>query len=333
MDPVTQGVLGAMAAQLGTERKNLVKAGIAGALSGMAADLDILINSSSDPLLMIEYHRHFTHSLAFVPIGGLLCGLSLYWLFMRRWGASLKQVTLWSLLGYATHGLLDACTSYGTRLWWPFSDHRVAWDIISIVDPLFTLPLMALLIVACLRSSKLFTYTAIGWTAVYLSFGFIQHERAIKAGSQLAAARNHTITRITAKPSLGNLMVWKVIYETGERFQVDAVKPGLTTTHIWQGGSVARLDLGRDFPWLDLDSIQARDIERFRAFSAGFVSQDKSNPHRIVDMRYSMLPHQIQPLWGITVSPDAGSGQHALFYSERNESTASLKILWRMITR
>lgn len=333
MDPVTHGILGAMAAQAGENRKIPGKAAIVGALAAMSPDLDMLIHSSADPLLIIEYHRHFTHALAFIPIGALICCLVLYPLLSKRWGIGFASTYLWCLLGYATHGLLDACTSYGTRLWWPFSGTRIAWDIISIIDPLFTLPLLGLLILSCLRNNKLFTYTAIGWAWIYLSLGVIQHHRAIETGKQLAASRNHPITRISAKPSFGNLMVWKVIYETGNKFQVDAVRPGFSDTTVWQGDSVAKLDIARDFHWLDKDSTQARDIERFRIFSADFVSRDITNPYRIVDMRYSMLPQQIQPLWGIAVSPNAAPGQHANFYSERGDSSASLKRLWQMINR
>ena len=42
-----------------------------------------------------------------------------------------------STLGILTHGFLDACTSYGTSLFWPFSSTRVSWNVISIVDPFF----------------------------------------------------------------------------------------------------------------------------------------------------------------------------------------------------
>src|SRR5690606_29471703 len=51
-----------------------------GALGGMAPDLDVIIRSASDPLLALEYHRHFTHSLAFIPIGGLLVAAPFLWL-------------------------------------------------------------------------------------------------------------------------------------------------------------------------------------------------------------------------------------------------------------
>ena len=59
-------------------------AGLLGALAGMAPDLDVLIRSSTDPLLFLEYHRQFTHSLAFIPIGAALCTAILY-PFVRKW--------------------------------------------------------------------------------------------------------------------------------------------------------------------------------------------------------------------------------------------------------
>lgn len=47
-----------------------------------------------------------------------------------------------------THPLLDSCTTYGTQLFQPFWDYRVALNNISVVDPLYTVPFLLLLIVA-----------------------------------------------------------------------------------------------------------------------------------------------------------------------------------------
>ena len=91
----------------------------------MAPDLDIFIRSMNDQLLFIEYHRHFTHSLAFTPFGGLLIGILLYLILKKK--ILFKDIYLYTTLGMLTHGLLDACTSYGTTLFWPFSDSRVSW--------------------------------------------------------------------------------------------------------------------------------------------------------------------------------------------------------------
>ena len=75
MDPLSQGVLGASLPQASSNRQQVAIAGVFGFLAGMAPDLDVLIRSSTDPLLFLEYHRQFTHSLIFIPVGGLLCGL------------------------------------------------------------------------------------------------------------------------------------------------------------------------------------------------------------------------------------------------------------------
>ena len=63
MDPLTQGVLGASLPQASTARSYVGIAGLFGFIAGMAPDLDVLIRSDTDPLLFLEYHRQFTHSL------------------------------------------------------------------------------------------------------------------------------------------------------------------------------------------------------------------------------------------------------------------------------
>ena len=127
MDPLSQVLLGAAVPMAVAKRKNLRIAAVCGALAGLSPDLDILIRSASDPLMRIEYHRHFTHSLAFIPFGGFLVALGLWLLFFRK--KSFKLIYIFSIIGFATHGLLDACTSYGTLLYFPFLDERVSWKI------------------------------------------------------------------------------------------------------------------------------------------------------------------------------------------------------------
>src|SRR5690606_3510751 len=126
MDPVTQGLLGAAAAQVLLGRRLGRRAWLYGAVGGMAADLDVLIRSSDDPLVALRYHRHFTHSLAFVPVGGVLSALP--WVLRTRFAEHRRSIVLGTTAGYATHALLDAFTSYGTMLWWPLSQARVAWN-------------------------------------------------------------------------------------------------------------------------------------------------------------------------------------------------------------
>lgn len=331
MDPLTQGVVAAVAAQQPAKRQHLFVATCLGFLTGMVPDLDVLIRSDVDPLFTLEYHRHFTHSLLFIPIGSLLCATLFYWLFAKRKGLSFKQTYIYCILGYATHGLLDACTTYGTQLLWPFSDMRVAWNTVSIIDPVFTLPLLVLIIAAAVKKSRLIAHSALAWLCLYCLFGVIQRERAEAVGLHLAESRGHIPTKLEAKPSFANLIVWKVVYSTENHYYVDAVRVGVGATII-EGEKIDKLDVKKTFPWLDPDSQQAKDIERFRWFSNGYLALSPYHPNRVIDIRYSLLPDEIRGLWGIELDPSAGSDKHVSYEVNRQRDSSTFKRLWAMIT-
>ena len=48
------------------------------------------------------------------------------------------MLTIIYAVAIASHILLDGMTSFGTRMWFPFSEQRVAWDILFIIDFTFT---------------------------------------------------------------------------------------------------------------------------------------------------------------------------------------------------
>ena len=329
MDPFSQGAVGAVASTAVAGAPKLRAFALLGCIAGMAPDLDILIGSSTDPLLFLEYHRQFTHSLVFIPVGAAFVALVLHWP-MRN---VLRPIESYAacLVGYATHGLLDACTSYGTQLLWPFADYRVAWNNVSVVDPLFTLPLVAFGIAAVMKRCRAFALIGLAWGVGYLLFGVFQTHRVEAAGTALAVARGHDPQRLTVKTGFGNLLIWKVVYESGGRYYVDAVRAGVEMTFC-PGASVPALVLNRDLPWLDADSVQARDIERFRWFSDDYLALDPARPDRVIDMRYSVVPNQIDALWGVEVRPDAGLDEHVRFVAERRTSADQGDAYWRLLT-
>lgn len=330
MDPISQGVLGASLPQALNRGERAAVAGLFGCLGGMAPDLDVLIRSSSDPLLFLDYHRQFTHSFVFIPVGGVICGLLLYWLLGRRWHVSLAESCLCATLGYATHALLDACTSYGTQLLWPFSDTRFAWNVVSVIDPLFTLPILVLVLTAGLRKRPLYARLALTWALVYLGMGLIQRDRAVAAGLELAAQRGHQPTHVEAKASFANLLVWKTLYASGEFFYVDAVRVGTAVKH-YPGDRIKQLDVGTDLPWLQPGSQQAVDVERFRRFSDGYVALDPRHPDRVIDVRYSMIPNEVNALWSIELSPSAPPDGHVQYLVHRDTSTERNRVLRDML--
>lgn len=182
MDPLTQGVLGASLSQSVSKKQHLMVAGVLGLLSGLAPDLDALIRSQSDPLLALEFHRQFTHSLLFIPIGSLICALVLHPLIAKTRGLSFKQSWLYCALGYGTHALLDSCTTYGTQLFWPLTNERYAWNTISIIDPVYTLPILILLVFAIWKRDPWLARVAFLWALIYPTLGMIQRDRAEAVG-------------------------------------------------------------------------------------------------------------------------------------------------------
>ena len=135
---------------------------------------------------------------------------------------------------------------------------------------------------------------------------------------------------VSAKPSFGNLLLWKTVYEYDDHFWVDAVRAGGDVTII-EGDHVARLNLQSSFPWLDTDSQQARDVERFRWFSNDYLAIDSDDPFFIVDMRYSHLPNEIKGLWGIRLDPDASADEHVTWVARRSADSERFEQLWAML--
>ena len=328
MDPLSQGTVGAAFAQSAADKNNIFKIGVIGFLAGLAPDLDVLIQSSTDPILFLEYHRQFTHSLFFIPFGSLFVAFMLFPLFKKS--MSIKTVYFASFLGYATHGLLDACTSYGTQLFWPFSNERVTWNNISIVDPLFTIPVLILLVIAIKTKKKIFSFFSIGWIIFYLSLGFIQYERALSVAVELAHSRGHNPERLTLKPSFGNLILWKSIYQHEENFYVDAIR--IAQSSSWcEGESIRVFDYHYHLPNLKKESQQKEDIERFRWFSQDYLGYDKERDI-VTDVRYSMIPNQIAPMWGLVIDEQRDVSEHAIWWTSRSLDQSQIDLFKYMLS-
>ncbi|EJW21107.1 hypothetical protein IMCC14465_09030 [alpha proteobacterium IMCC14465] len=327
MDPISQGTVAAAFAQSAANKNNIAKISIVGFLAGLAPDLDVLIQSSTDPVLFLEYHRQFTHSLIFIPFGALIVSTLIFPLVRKS--LSFKTTYVASFLGYATHGLLDACTSYGTLLFWPFSNERITWNNISIVDPLLTIPAIIFLAVAVKTSRRRFSFLAVGWIVSYLALGLVQYERALSSGIKLAQSRGHSAERMTLKPSFGNLILWKSIYQYEDSFYVDAIRAGRTLT--WCPGETIKIfDYQSHLPDLEKNSQQMKDIERFRWFSQDYLGFD-DDKNLVTDVRYSMVPNQIAPMWGLVIDERQGTHEHAVWWASRDLDDESLTLFKEML--
>ncbi|OAN18368.1 hydrolase [Photobacterium jeanii] len=150
MDSVTQAALGAAVAGVVAGKHCSPKVLLAGAALGTLPDMDVFIHYG-DPVSDMVKHRGFSHSIfVLLPFSWLL---ALAW--QRIKPTSFTFMHLWLLIAACllTHPILDSFTSYGTQLLWPLSA-SIAVSSIFIIDPLYTVPLLLMVIASLLWRSK-----------------------------------------------------------------------------------------------------------------------------------------------------------------------------------
>lgn len=332
MDPLTQCLLGA-AAGVAAGTRSLGRGAVAvGLLGGGLADVDVFLSPGADVLRHMVEHRGFTHALSFIPAGGVAAALPFMLMpsMRRRWRAVLATATA----AYATHAVLDACTAYGTLLLWPFSDRRIAWDFISIIDPIFTLTLLVGVIWSAWHVRTRGAWAALIVCGLYMGLGAAQHNRALDAQRALAAERGHEIDRGRAHATLGNLIVWRSVYQAEGRLHTDGIRlPLFGAAQVRDGTSVQAMT-EQELAVLSNSSTEAAHrLSRFRWFADGYVAA--LGEGFLGDIRYSARPESTDPLWGVNVarpSPE-GHGSEVRWQSNMTERRAALKRIWSDIVR
>ena len=146
--------------------------------------------------------------------------------FNGNWTAPDADLKGWVLLffwGFLTHTLLDCFTTYGTQLYAPFSDTRVAWGTIAVADPLWTFPFLACLLVAArfARSDQRrarWNGTGLAWCCFYLTLTVVNHGQ-VKGAFETALAsegKPHDLLFIT--PTIFNNLLWNAVVEDGDGY-------------------------------------------------------------------------------------------------------------------
>ena len=193
------------------------------------------------------------------------------------------------------------------------------------------IPLILLIALATIKKKNVYSKIALAWAVTYLMLGVYLHNIAINVGKEIAEHRGHIVTRIKAKPSFGNLILWKIIYESDDQFYVDATN--LFFSNVIPGESIIKLNLKKDFPWLEKESQQYKDVDRFKWFSNDFLAVNPNNKNQIIDIRYSGIPNEIGGLWGVQLNPNKHNQEHVEFVSMRSASIERFKVLRDMILK
>jgi membrane-bound metal-dependent hydrolase YbcI (DUF457 family) len=155
MDTITHGIAGALLAKAAFGGRDLISPGKiekrrlatwALTIGAVFPDCDVFREFfSSNPMLVITWHRSITHSLLCLPVWAVLLALLTEavarW---RKWQApSFIALTGIYAVGILSHIVLDLLTTFGTMIWSPLEWSRPAWDTLFIIDFLFSGILLA----------------------------------------------------------------------------------------------------------------------------------------------------------------------------------------------
>lgn len=131
-----------------------------------------------------------------------------YWLFF------------WSII---THPLLDCFTTYGTQLFLPFTDFRVAFNVISVADPLYTVPFLICLIVAGIMTRgtnrrAITNWLGIGLSSAYMLFCVYHKFQMNRVFEAALAKENIAWNRYMTTPQILNNYLWQGVAETDDAY-------------------------------------------------------------------------------------------------------------------
>ncbi len=223
MDSLTQIVLGAAMGEAAIGKKVGNKAMLWGAIAGTIPDLDVLTKLFTDDVTANEMHRGFSHSILFSIIAAPLLGWILAQLYRNK-EANWKDWTWLMFLGIFTHPILDAFTTWGTQLFWPYT-YKVSFKNIFVVDPLYTIPFLIFLIMAmCYHRThpKRRKWNRLGiiisslYMLLTLGFKWISYHQF---KSSLIAQQISYIS-IQNRPTPLNSILWTASIETSDSFLI-----------------------------------------------------------------------------------------------------------------
>lgn len=230
MDSLTQIILGAACGEIALGKKIGNKALLFGAIGGTIPDLDVFVGNwlYGNQIDAMLFHRGFMHSILFSILGAFLFGWITHELYNKgkRKNTATQKDWIWLFfLSLFTHPLLDCFTPYGTQLFAPFSNYRVAFNNISVADPFYTIPFLLCLIVMLFfkrntDTRKLWLKLGIGISSAYMLFTLGNKFYIDSIFKTSLKEEGFTYQRYFTQPTIFNTILWYGIIETKDNYHV-----------------------------------------------------------------------------------------------------------------
>jgi inner membrane protein len=256
-----------------------------------------------DPILNMIRHRAESHALLLLTL----------FAFPMAWGVSRlhRQPQLygrwwWALmLALVTHPLLDLMTIYGTQVFQPFTDEAYGLGSMFIIDPVYSLPLLAG-VVAALRVKTVGRALAInGWALVfstaYLAWSALGQAWVTQHARQSLQAQGLPSQQLLVTPAPLTTVLWRVVALDGERFHEGFYS-------FLDGGKAVRFVAYARGGALATQNDRHPQLQRLARFTDGFFKIERDNDHWVVtDLRMGQEPAYV---FAFDIGPSLLEGQN-----------------------
>ena len=214
MDSLTQLTFGAVCGEAILGQKVGRKALLWGAVLGTVPDLDVLI-SFGGPVNDFVYHRSFSHSLFLLALLSPIFA----WLISSIHAGTKRHYYKWLLLSFIVleaSVLLDLLTVYGTQIFWPFNTTPMSVPILFIIDPLFTIPILAGVLAALVLKRQgilghRLNTIGLSLSLVYLVWAYGASEYAESKVKIKLAHQNVVYSQFMLSPAPFTTLLWRVV--------------------------------------------------------------------------------------------------------------------------
>ncbi len=226
MDSITQAALGAAVGEAVLGKKLGNRALAWGAVLGTLPDLDVLIAPFLDTAGNLWWHRGPSHSLLVMVLGSWLLA---HWLgkLWKKEKITKTRAIAFVFLVWSTHVLIDCFTVYGTSVLWPFSEVRVGFNNLFIIDFFYTMPLLVTLVwLAFLRSKKQWPkrqrlcWWGLGLSSAYVLLSIGMKFTASAGFASDLARRGISCERRMEAPTAFNIILWRAVVDRGDEIWV-----------------------------------------------------------------------------------------------------------------
>jgi inner membrane protein len=290
MDSVTQFVLGAavVGATVGG-RTAAWRAVLWGGVVATLPDLDVLFDHGDAVQNMIR-HRAESHALCWLSLAAPWLAAGIAWLHgelahFRRW-----WLAVW--LALVTHALLDALTIYGTRLLLPFDAHPFAVGCLFVIDPLYTLPLLAGTVALVVgrggERARRWNRRGLWLSTGYAVWALLAQQWARSAVTAALVAQGVATTDVVVTPAPLQTILWRAVAIDG-----DAAWEAFWSPFDREPPRLERIPRRPEL----LAAAEAAGIESavgLLRFSGGCCKAERRGDElRVTDLRMGQEPHYV----------------------------------------